>query len=116
VASATPDQIKRIMEQIDKTKKSYNNYGFVGFGSPNSPEDCTGHPLAKISRVFEAVCLRALEQGKSRDETSPPKPAGLKEFSANWKNIDKPSVKNLEKAGRVYESPFVSLRLFTDNL
>ena len=116
VASAGPDQIKRILEQIDKTRKSYNNYGFVDFGSPNNSEDCTSHPGAKISPVFEAVCLRALEQGKSRDSTNPSNPAILKEFTDKWKIIDKPTIKNLEKAGRVFEQPFVSLALFTDNL
>lgn len=115
-ASASPDQIKRILEQIDKTRKSYNNYGFVGFGMPNNPEDCTSHPLVKISQVFEAVCLRALEQGKSRDKTNPSKPVSLKEITDKWKIIDKPAVKTLEKAGRVFEQPFVSLTLFTDNL
>lgn len=116
VVNASPDQIKRILEQIDKTRKSYNNYGFVGFGSPISPEDCNIHPLVKISPVFEAACLRAVEQGKSRDKTNPSKPASLKEFTDKWKIIEKPAIKTLEKAGRTFEQPFVSLTLFTDNL
>lgn len=114
--NAAPDQTKRILEQIDKTRKSYNNYGFVGFGSPNNSEDCTSHPLTKISKVFEAVCLRALELGKNQDKNNFSKPSSLKEFTDKWKIIDKPAVKTLEKAGRVFEQPFVSLTLFTDNL
>lgn len=115
-ASATPDKIKQILEQIDKTRNSYNNYGLVDFGLPINPEDCTTHPLVKISQVFKAVCLRAVAQGKGQDKTNPSKTVSLKEFTDKWKIIDKPTVKTLEKAGRVFEQPFVSLTLFTDNL